>query len=192
MLPCQLVSRPSKRVDCMHYKQKYGFCCDGELNALIGTRDITIWATGKHQALPEIKQFAAETFEIMQQTNDENSLSEKNCGNTVQNPRSCLNCFFFIIQMDCLRRTCKATGDSFVTLFVLTRPRTMRFFSFLARKQSYECIDLILPKKSRLSQEKPYRSSCQHLSAVLPAAMPTVAKVHNYQRRLFWGRIDSV
>ena len=31
----------------MHFTQNYEICCDGDLDAHVGTRDVTVWATGK-------------------------------------------------------------------------------------------------------------------------------------------------
>ena len=40
----------------MHCKQKYGLGCDDDMNAHVGTRDVTVWATDKHKILPESLQ----------------------------------------------------------------------------------------------------------------------------------------
>jgi hypothetical protein len=88
----------------------------------------------------------------------------------------------------CPRGAAKTAGHRFATPSMLTWSRTMRFLflSPLVRKATWASIsdgrrDRCCHKGSCMG------TSCKYLSAVFPAAIPTLEDLHRGQRWLFWG-----
>jgi hypothetical protein len=88
----------------------------------------------------------------------------------------------------CPRGAAKATGHRFATPSMLTWSRTMRFLflSPLERKATWASIS-VGRRGRRCHKGSRMGPSCKYLSAVFPAAIPTLSDLHSGQWRLFWG-----
>jgi hypothetical protein len=88
----------------------------------------------------------------------------------------------------CPRGAAKTTGHCFATPYMLTWSRTTRFLflSLLEREATWASISV--GRRDRCCHKGSHMGpSCKYLSAVFPAAIPTLADLHSGQRPLFWG-----
>jgi hypothetical protein len=90
----------------------------------------------------------------------------------------------------CPRGASKTTGHRSATPSILTWSRIMQFI-FLSPLEKKAMWALISVSWGDCHCHKGNRTgpSCEYLSAVLPAAIPTLADLHSGQWRLFWGRM---
>jgi hypothetical protein len=81
----------------------------------------------------------------------------------------------------------KTTGHRFATPSMLTWSRTMQFLFLSPLERKAMWVSISVYRRGRYHEGSHMGPSCRYLSAVYPAAIPTLAGLHSGQRQLFWG-----
>jgi hypothetical protein len=86
----------------------------------------------------------------------------------------------------CPRGAAKTTSHRFSTPSMLARSRTIRFpFLSLLERKATCALSSVSRRDRRCHKGSRMGPSCKYLSAVFPAAIPTLADLYTGQRQLF-------